>query len=527
MKYCNSMIANVINNCDIILTNLTPWEEEIVDAHFSVSIPKRQYIDDSSSQGWDGVYRRYNRAKKRLSRTFVAELKFLCNNKNLQISFVDHREPASPLSYNRDDIDENFLPNITLKSFQIEAIKKAFDSEVGIFDICTSGGKTEIAAGLCKLINCQTLILSEQRVVVDQIKNRLQLREVCSDPGVFYSGKRPSGQLITIGTIQSLTATKKPVAPIEGRYKNPGGYKAALTRYEKSVKTYNTRCENLKYLKNIVQSSDMIIVDECDLAVSEPWKNLFRNWYKGRRRYGLTGTPFDDDKPVQALFLKDHLGSVIFKQSREEVHEAGLIVPLKYNMLVFGNPINKSNSNTYDTAVNDIIVNNKSFHALVAAICSKYPDDGTLILVDRDDLGHALIDMIPNSRFYHGKTPNNKRAEIISDFEARKFNVLVGGKNVRRGLDLKGGCENLIIATGGKLYSEFDQRLGRARRLNKRGESRVFDFLFYDNKYLYEHSRKRLKSIINMGYESKVIFKHAAIDGEQFVRSRFRIPKST
>ena len=75
------------------------------------------------------------------------------------------------------------------------------------------------------------------------------------------------------------------------------------------------------------------------------------------------------------------------------------------------------------------------------------------------------------------------------------------------------------------MWSNFDQKIGRAVRLNSRGWARVFNFYFRTNKYLYEHSRKQLKALVDMGYDSKVVFKHATVDGAKFVKSRFRRPK--
>jgi len=114
---------------------------------------------------------------------------------------------------------------------------------------------------------------------------------------------------------------------------------------------------------------------------------------------------------------------------------------------------------------------------------------------------------------------------MLRAFEKRKFNVLIGGKIINRGLDLDGGCENLIIATGGKLRSDFVQKVGRALRHNKRGKSIVYDFFFRCNKYLYGHSKARLKTMVDFGYKSTIVFKNGSIDGDKLIKSRFRIPK--
>jgi superfamily II DNA or RNA helicase len=175
---------------------------------------------------------------------------------------------------------------------------------------------------------------------------------------------------------------------------------------------------------------------------------------------------------------------------------------------------------------------NVRFHRLVSGLClksKKEEGDGTLILVDRQELGHNLKKAIEQTglrvEFIMGKTPQKKRKEVIAAFEKRELDVLIGGKIINRGLDLKGGCETLIVACGGKLQSDFRQKLGRAVRINKQGRSKVYDFFFRCNKYLYDHSKHRLKSVLAEGYNTRIVFPGGIIDGAELVKSRFQIKK--
>jgi len=425
----------------------------------------------------------------------------------------------------------------TVKSISERGLENCYDLQVNSESHAywTNGvlsHNSEIMAAICKAMNCPTAIIAEQIIVIEQLRDRLDLREVCSNPGLFYAGKMPSGELIIIGSIQSLVLPKnKPDKPLKENYKDTKSstaeqkFKQAQNRYASSLKGYKSRTRKARALHKLIGKCEMILVDEADLATSNTHKSLFRHWFKGRRRLGFTGTPYDECKPVQRLVLNEHLGSVIYQQNRTQVENTGLIVPLEYYMFAFGEDENPKDGSAYDIAMDDWIVYNADFHNLIKAICDKYPDDGTLILVDRHDIGHALNALIPDSQFVYGDTPKKKRPEMLKAFERRDKKVLIGGKNVRRGLDLSGGCENLILATGGKLVSEFDQRLGRARRRNERGKARVFDFLFLCNKYLYAHSRNRLKAAVNMGYKTNIIFRNGTIDGEKFVKSRFHRPR--
>lgn len=523
------MIANIIDNQWVYLDHITDAEDQIIWEEFSVSKPNA-YVDPAMRGNWDGIYRKYNRAKKRIARPLLQMLINVCEKHSLPISVVDKRKPWEYNSVPEEAINEDFLPGLQLETYQIRAIRQASSSECGIIEAPTGSGKGEMICGLCKAIPCQTLILADQRVVVDQLKKRLELRDIVSDVGLFYAGKRPNGQMIVVGLIQSLNPPKKaPEVPKRKPDETDSAYNRRLNRWDASYKAYQTRIENVKYLYSYVKKSEMIIVDECDKATSESYKSLFRYYFKGRRRYGFSATPIDPDKPVEALVMQEHLGPIIYEETRENVQKHGRIIPCYYNMIAFGLEGDQSDCSAYDIAYLEWLVENKKFHNMIASICHKYKDVGTLILVDRKDLGSALSQLITSSgmeaHFIYGETPKRVRDEILKRFERREFNVLIGGKIINRGLDLAGGCENLIIAGGGKLKSDLIQKVGRALRKNSQGYSRIFDFLFKCNRYLYSHSKSRLKSMVDSKFDTKVVFPGGTINGKEFVDKKFRVDK--
>lgn len=981
------MIATILTNKTIQLSNITVWEENIVDERFSATKPNARFIDLSGGSSWDGVYRKYNKVNKTLARPLLDELQVLCKEKDLTLSVQDFRQQPKYKPIDISLINEDFLPGIKLKQFQIDAIKTIYTSEVGTINVSMGGGKSELIAAFCKTMQCPTVIIAEQIQVIDQLRKRLSIREVHNDPGLFYAGKMPNGQLIIIGSIQSLVKpSKKPEEPELKNFKDSKSgtaqkkFEKAHANYEIKLKAYRSRCKKAELLHKLIGSCEMLLIDECvhedtwiatdrgvmrakklydliitgqavkakvginyypivaasdkldhttrvitntrrelicsanhpiatfdgfrrdkeakmlgvgdliltprgklppstldqrsiwyhlglfigdghllnrqqvkfgvrkdrcdwsaicdiiaqqwdgactqstnsrgdltlrihsktfcdwliklgfkpgrkmgsivpqftvpsidaanniicglfdsegsnygykatftstdlalvdfvqvllsylgigssklvngtrknkkhktcykllvvgenyvkfmkivgfgfsrkrigmeyqnvkdseryidpkpyiakwlksgikkkclykllgyspsrrtnnislkrlitwqklileycssipetyreannklgisyekianyhnlcimtawnrvtkknllwreyvisiisalripivdvnldafavecitstersdvksrlidfkvvgaesfeangflvhncDLASGDTYKKLFRYWFNGRRRYGFTGTPYDQDRPVENLVLQEHLGSIIYSQNREDVERAGLTIPISYYTLAFGEDGNKTDASAFDIAVNDLIVNNEKLHQFIASLCKRFTHEGTLILVERDDLGYALQNLIPDSAFIHGKTSKKERPKILADFESRKLKVLIGGKNVRRGMDLKGGCENLILATGGKLSSEFKQRIGRAARINAKGSARVFDLYFLNNKYLYAHSRKRLKAAVEAGYTSKVVFNTGSVEGGKFIKSRFRKPKA-
>jgi len=523
------MRAVITDNQWIYFSHITTDEEDVLWVEFSVCEPN-VYIDPAQMGMWDGVYRKYNRAQKRIARPLLGMLIEICDRNELVLNVVDKRPAWEYKTIDPDEITPDFLPGITLDPHQLEAAKRACKTECGIVDVPTGGGKGEIICAIAKAIPCPTLILADQTIVISQLKRRLELRDVAEEVGMFYAGRRPNDELIVVGSIQSLSPpTKPPDVPKRKPKETDAAFQKRLDKWEIQFQAYKTRRKNAKYLQQYVKNAEMIMVDECDKASSEQYKRLFRHQFKGRRRYGFSGTPIDPDKPVEAVVMQEHLGSRMIKVSRRYLERIGRIIPCEYISLAFGVDGEITEGSAYDIAYDSIMVENGEFHRLIASLCQKLKGEGTLILVDRTALGTNLETILRSvgltAHFIWGQTSKRRRDELLRSFERREFDVLIGSKIINRGLDLAGGCENLIIATGGKLESDFIQKVGRALRHNKKGHSTVYDFYFRNNRYLYDHSKARLRAMVNAGYRTTVIFPGGKIDGAQLVQNRFAITK--
>ena len=508
------MLARIVDNKWVYIEQITVPESDLIDAKLSVKHPRAQYID--SAGFFDGVFHKFNKYHNRLARPLLTELTKICKGYGMPFTIADDRPPLPGVQ--ESIITPDLLAGVKLYDYQLEAIRSVIHNEVGIISANTGSGKTEIMSGIVKVVNRPTVILCDMTIIVDQIKERLELREATKEVGMFYAGKRPNGQQVIVGSFQSLII---PTAPKKLEKDTPESYRL-------KCRAFNTRRKNARNLRTIIGKCDLLLVDECDIATSKRWKQLFWHWFKGRRRYGFSGTPFDDAKPVENLVLKEHLGSIIFHVPREEVEKNKRIIPVSYTSIAFGDETMIRDKAAYDIAMKEQMIENVSFHKLVATIATrttKDPSYGTLILVESQPLGYALESMIEGSKFICGDHRMKERKKAIAAFESRECQVLIGGKIIKRGLDLQGGCESLIIATGGKLASDFGQKIGRAVRVNERGFAQIYDFFFLGNHYLYGHSRKRLKTIVAMEYPAKVVFKNGVVEAGKFIRSRFRRPR--
>ena len=503
------MQAIIADNKWVYVDQIIGSIEPLLVDYLSAKHPRLRFID-TDQQGWDGWYRKFDIRHSRCARPLLGELKKFAEEYKLPF-VIDDRRPPSRIDAHYHD---KMLNGITLADYQMEALNTIHPkvNECGIISVPTGGGKTEIMAAVVKAYGLPTVIIADQRVIIEQIKERLELRDVVNHSdgvGLFYGGSRPDGQTVVVGSIQSLTSPS-----------------ASLKR--KDLAQWKKRNRNAKAFQEIIKACGLLLVDECDKATDKRYRKLFLNYFQGRFKYGFSGTPFDKDKPVEGLILKEHLGSIIYEVSRRAVEAAGRIIPVRAVMVGIGDKSGRSDRAAYDIAQRELIIENDNYHQQIQNIVGAFPDDRTLILVDTnnvEDLGKILESKIKDSIFIYGKTSTKKRKQALLAFQDNQLKCLIGGKILKRGLDIKGGVHNLIICGGGKLHSDFDQKVGRAVRMNDRGFARLFCFFHLDNYYLYKHSKEQLKSIINMGYSVKVIINGTSINGQDLIDRKFRLPK--
>jgi superfamily II DNA or RNA helicase len=370
---------------------------------------------------WDGVYRKYNRGRKRINRPLLSRVMDLYKEHDFPIQVEDHREPWGYSIVPRDQIGDDFLPGITLDAHQRLSILKAasnnWKNEVGIISVPTGGGKGEIICGYCKAMPCPTVIVADQTVVIDQLKSRLELREIEEEIGLFYAGKRPSGETVIVGSIQSVTPpTSPPEVPKQANGESDDEFTKKMEKWEKNYRAYKSRKKNAAYLQKYIKKAEMLLVDECDKASSDQYKRLFRHYFKGRRRYGFSGTPFDSQKPIEAMVVEEHCGPILVKIGRRVLEKIGRIIKCRYKMIAADFGSNIKDASAYDIARDDYMTHNPAFHKLVAGLCRRHKGEGTLVLVDREPLGHALVELIEKlgmtCHFVYGKTPKRRRDEV-------------------------------------------------------------------------------------------------------------------
>jgi superfamily II DNA or RNA helicase len=396
------MLARIFDNHHIYLEQITQGSEESIIDWFSVREPNAFFV---KSELWDGWHRKYNTVKQRLALPFLNELQTCCDVKGIPLQISDERPAPKYPAPQPEQITETFLDGVTLEEYQVRILRAICSEEIGIISATTGSGKTEIMCGIVKMFRCPTVIITEQIVVLEQIVQRLQLRNVVhnNDIGMFCYGNMPNGNIVIVGSIQSLstpTVPKKdkvgvnrkkllkkvhewadlqdeclltvfPRVLAEALYANPSGayqiqgkYYLLLRdyyvemEYERQLAAYKTRITNCRKIQDMVKKSDLMLVDECDLATSDQYGMMFRYYFNGRRRYGFSGTPFDSKKQVNNIKLKENLGNIIGEADRNEVQSAGRIVPVRCYFIGVGVGGDRTDSRAFDIALKEEIEEN-------------------------------------------------------------------------------------------------------------------------------------------------------------------------
>jgi len=134
------MRATIEDNQWIWFDNITDAEEEILWVQFSVSHPGH-YVDPAQRGNWDGIYRKYNRAKKRMARPLLSMLRGVCKEHGIPLVIRDTRLKWEYEKLKPEDIKPDFLPGILLDPHQVRGIQAACKVECGLVDVPTGGGK--------------------------------------------------------------------------------------------------------------------------------------------------------------------------------------------------------------------------------------------------------------------------------------------------------------------------------------------------------------------------------------------------
>lgn len=284
------------------------------------------------------------------------------------------------------------------------------------------------------------------------------------------------------------------VGRLYGKYKEP------------NVITCST-VQSLHKIEGILDKIQAVLVDEIHENMSKQPKKYLNKMKNCSIRAAISATPFKfgGKDLCQKWLVKGYFGPVLKSKSAggvlstKHLQERGTLSQAKCVFYPITKP--ELEYEIYLDAVTRGIAENFIFHKIVTKLAKKLKGR-TLILVDRIAHGDALFSMIPDVLWVQGKDDLETRKLVIEKLKKSKDDVIsISTQQIfNTGINVK--VHNLINAAGGQADHQIIQRLGRGlRTADDKDVLNYYDFIFYNNKYLLNHSRKRIKILKNEGHE--------------------------
>ena len=424
--------------------------------------------------GWDGRYRLLKKTGY-FPIGLLSRVKKVLKESDINYEEIDKRAPIKyglSLKLNKDS-------HFEARTYQAEAIDTCLKKESGIIRIATGGGKTLIIGRIAGEMNIKTVIYVIGIELLYQMKDTMEALFPNTKIGIVGDGQCDI-QDITIATVWSAAAAfNKKITMID----------SDLT----SESPKKTKLINKQSVRNMVNESELIIIDECQYAAAETIQFLHRESYNARHRFLFSGTPWretGDDLLIEAVG-----GQRIVDIDASFLIERGFLVPPEIHFINV--PTMKKPGGTYSEVYKNYIEKNSTRNMLIIEATKQLVDMGrkVLILVTKVDHGKTLLqDLSSDLRVasLDGRNSTVDRLENIGKMKNGELDVLIASKIFDQGVDIP-NLDALVLAGSGKSGARALQRIGRVIRKND-GKDRAIVVDFKDNcKYLRNHSKARYK----------------------------------
>jgi superfamily II DNA or RNA helicase len=413
---------------------------------------------------WDGYTEFFSKKSGRFLTGLLPEVKAALKHLGMEYDTLDERDE---FKFAAEEIDENFLgKGIKLYDYQVDLTNGLIKHRRGVICAPTSAGKTLILISILKSLpkNCPTLVLANKTSLVQQNYEEI-MKAGFDNVGRLY-GKYKDPNVITCATVQSLHR-----------------------------------------MEPMLEKIRALVVDEIHENMSKEPKKYFNKLKRCSVRAAVSATPFKfgGKDQCQKWLVKGYFGPVLKAKSvggvltTKHLQERGTLSKSKCVFYPVREPELKYE--VYMDAVTRGIAENWTFHEMVVKLVERMKGR-TLILVDRIAHGDALASLIPGALWVQGKDDLETRKMVIEKLKTSKERVVAVATQQILNTGINVMVHNVVNAAGGQADHQIVQRVGRGLRTADDKEIlNYYDFLFENNDYLLEHSRKRIKILKGEGHE--------------------------
>lgn len=404
---------------------------------------------------WDGYTEFFSKKTGRFLTGLLPEVKAALAHIGEEYRLMDEREE---FEFKISEIDKNFIDGVELYDYQVDLTNGLIKHKRGIICAPTGAGKSLIMVSILKTLpdNCPSLVLANKKSLVEQNYEE-----------IVKHGFKNVGRLY-------------------GKYKDPGIITCATV-------------QSLHKMEPLLDKIKVLIVDEIHENMSKEPKKYFNKMKSCSVRAAVSATPFKfgGKDMCQKWLVKGYFGPSLKSKSAggvmttSHLQERGMLSGSRCVFYPVREPDLKYE--VYMDAVTRGIAENWHFHEIIKRLASKL-EGRTLILVERIAQGDSLASLIPGSLWVQGKDDLETRKMVIEKLKTSKEKVVAIGTQQIMNTGINVMTHNVINAAGGQADHHIIQRVGRGlRTANDKEILNYYDFVFHNNEYLLEHSKKRIK----------------------------------
>jgi len=389
--------------------------------------------------------------------------------KDLAIDINDERK----FNENKIDMPEKFINGKELRDYQEEAVETFMRKKIGILEVGTGGGKTEIAIELIRKLKMSTLFIVDKIELLKQTKKRIK-DSLGIEVGQIGAGKQDI-KMITVATVQTITKHLSTLAP-----------------YLRSVR--------------------FAIFDETHKVAARSYWRIAQQLTTTEFRLGISGTAFRDDG--NDMMIHASTGYKCFDLSGKKLIERGWLV--KPQIIFYKNYMTDEQNNEIERSCKQGLINetpnytnyyngfiNQNNYRNIIIFYSTELNKGKkiLILTKLIEHGQILKEMIPGSEHLYGATNKKERDELFNKFNNGEINVLISTISIfAEGIDIP-SLDIVINASANKGDVKTIQVLGRVlRKMEGKNYAQYYDF-WDDNSFFRLASLSRKKALIREGHD--------------------------
>jgi superfamily II DNA or RNA helicase len=431
----------------------------MLDKELKLSVPGA-FFAPSYGKTWDG-YTHFITPKGKFLTGLLDLVTDICVKHDIEVSVVN-----APPEFDYD-LDLS-LHGIELRQYQKEAVLASLEARRGILSLATNAGKTEIAIALINSLKKvgQTLWLTHSLDLADQSSKRI-LGRTGLPVSLAYKGKYDLSGRIVVSTVQTMS------------------------------KKLSHSSEVLSWLNKV----PIVILDECHLGSADTWVKVVSACEKAYFRFGLSGTPYTDDK-IRNRKLTGILGPVVYHIGNLDLIDLDVsAVPT-----VFVIPFQHKEYLDYQLAVSRGVVHNiERNNQIINVLRKAEPNTKGLVMVQYISHGNNLESLCKEAgikaKFVSGNDTLETRISLLEELKSGELNFLISTNIFDLGIDVP-ELDWVFLASPTKSVTRVLQRIGRVlRKSTTKDKALVYMFQDEGDFFLKSASHKMLRIVKAEGFE--------------------------